>query len=189
MNWLPILPPIWAWILLELVLGIRDVVRRKGSRAADRGTRLLISIALFLGYVGAITAAYFLRGQPIWMLGSWSLVTGEILAWLGIGVRIWAVVSLGASFRTTVEVDSDQLVVDRGPYRWVRHPSYTGLLLIAVGFGFALGDWLALLILLVIPPIGIVRRIGVEEKQLVAVMGEPYVEYSKRTKRLLPGIW
>jgi protein-S-isoprenylcysteine O-methyltransferase Ste14 len=188
-NWLLILPPIWAWILLELFLGIRDVVRRKGSPAADRGTRALISVIIFIAYAGAIYAAYQLDHRPGFALGLGVQIAGEVVAWAGLAIRIWAVVTLGASFRLTVEVDSDQKVVDRGPYRWVRHPSYTGLLLIALGFGLALGNWVSLLIMVLVPPIGIIRRIGVEETTLVAVMGQPYADYRTRTKRIIPGIW
>jgi protein-S-isoprenylcysteine O-methyltransferase Ste14 len=189
MNWLVILPPVWAWIVLEVFLSVRDVVRRRGSAAADRGTRLIITLGFFVAYGGAILVWQLLRNQPVWMMGSWHLVTGEIIAWLGLAIRLWSIIVLGRSFRLTVEVDSDQAVVDRGPYRWVRHPSYSGLLLIAVGFGIALGNWLSLAILVVVPLIVIIRRIGVEEEQLIAVMGQPYVEYRARTKRLVPGVW
>jgi protein-S-isoprenylcysteine O-methyltransferase Ste14 len=189
MNWLVILPPVWAWIVLEVFLSIRDIVRRKGSAAADRGTRLVISLGFFVAYGGAILVSQVLRNQPAWMMGSWHLVTGEIIAWLGLAIRIWSIIVLGRSFRLTVEVDSDQEVVDRGPYRWVRHPSYTGLLVLAIGFGIALGNWPSLAILVVVPLIVIIRRIAVEEKQLIAVMGQQYVEYRTRTKRLVPGVW
>ena len=189
MNWLLILPPVWAWIVLEVVLSVRDVVRRKGSTANDRGTRVAITFGLVVAYGAAVVAALLFRDQAGWMLGSWHLVTGEIIAWAGLAIRIWSIIVLGRSFRLTVEVDSDQAVVDRGPYRRVRHPSYTGLLVLAIGFGIALGDWLSLAILLVLPPIFILRRIRVEEAQLIAVMGQPYVDYTKRTKRLVPGIW
>ena len=189
MNWLVLLPPVWAWIVLELVLSIRDVIRRKGSAAADRGTRVVITVGFFVAYAGAIVASQLLQHQLGWMFGSWHLVTGEIIAWLGLAIRLWSIIVLGRSFRLTVEVDSDQAVVDRGPYRWVRHPSYTGLLLIASGFGIALGNWLSLAILVVVPTLVIVLRIRVEEEQLIAVMGQPYVDYRARTKRLIPGIW
>jgi protein-S-isoprenylcysteine O-methyltransferase Ste14 len=189
MNWLVILLPVWAWIVLEIILSVRDVVRRKGSAAADRGTRVVITLGFFVAYAGAILVSQLLRNQPAWMMGSWHLVTGEIIAWLGLVIRLWSIIVLGRSFRLTVEVDSDQAVVDRGPYRWVRHPSYTGLLMLAIGFGFALGNWLSLVILVVVPLIVIIRRIRVEEEQLIAVMGQPYIDYRKRTKRLVPGVW
>jgi protein-S-isoprenylcysteine O-methyltransferase Ste14 len=189
MNWFLILPPVWAWIVLEIVLSVRDVVRRKGSAATDRGTRLVITIGLIVAYAIAILAAFALRNQVGWQFGGWHLVTGEIIAWVGLAVRVWSIVVLGRSFRLTVEVDSDQAIVDRGPYRWVRHPSYTGLLVLAIGFGLALGNWLSLVILVVLPPIVILRRIRVEEDQLIAVMGQRYRDYRARTKRLVPGIW
>jgi protein-S-isoprenylcysteine O-methyltransferase Ste14 len=189
MNWFLILPPVWAWIVLEIVLSIRDVIRRKGRAADDRGTRLVITIGFAIAYAAAILASLALRNQAGWMLGGWHLVTGEIIAWAGLAIRIWSIVVLGRSFRLTVEVDSDQAIVDRGPYRWVRHPSYTGLLILAIGFGIALGNWLSLAILVLLPPIVILRRIRVEEAQLVAVMGQPYVDYRARTKLLVPGIW
>jgi protein-S-isoprenylcysteine O-methyltransferase Ste14 len=188
-NWILILPPVWAWIVLEVILSVRDVVRRKGSTANDHGTRIAITFGLVIAYAVAVVASLLLRQQAAWMLGSWHLVTGEIIAWVGLAIRIWSIIVLGRSFRLTVEVDSDQAIVDRGPYRWVRHPSYTGLLILAIGFGIALGNWLSLAILVVLPLIVILRRIRVEEAQLVAVMGQPYVDYGKRTKRLVPGIW
>jgi protein-S-isoprenylcysteine O-methyltransferase Ste14 len=189
MNWLLVLPPIWAWIVLEIVLSVRDVVRGKGSIAHDRGTRIAITFGLIVAYGAAVVAALLVRQQAWLMLGSWHLITGEIIAWAGLAIRIWSIAVLGRSFRLTVEVDSDQAIVDRGPYRWVRHPSYTGLLVLAIGFGIALGNWLSLVILIVLPPVVILRRIRVEEAQLIAVMGQPYVDYSTRTKRLVPGIW
>src|SRR5215216_7825468 len=80
-------------------------------------------------------------------------------------------------------------VATRGPYRWVRHPSYTGLLLIALGFGLGVGNWLSLAICAVIPLVGLVPRIAVEEAELARVLGDPYRSYQKATRRLVPGLW
>ena len=81
------------------------------------------------------------------------------MTWLGLAIRVWAVVALGAAFRTTVEVDDEQPVVSTGPYRWVRHPSYTGLLLIVIGFGLASGRWYALVLSVVLPLPALLWRI------------------------------
>jgi protein-S-isoprenylcysteine O-methyltransferase Ste14 len=88
-----------------------------------------------------------------------------------------------------LRVVDEQTVVDRGPYRWVRHPSYTGLLLTLVGLGLALGNWLSVLTLVVLPVAGLVVRIRVEERALLGALGEPYREYAGRHRRLVPGIW
>jgi protein-S-isoprenylcysteine O-methyltransferase Ste14 len=109
--------------------------------------------------------------------------------WLGLAVRAWAIAALGRSFRTTVEVDPGQAVVTTGPYRWVRHPSYSGLLAIVAGFGLAEGSWLALLACLAFLLPAILRRIRVEEAELERVLGEPYRAYEARTARLVPRVW
>jgi protein-S-isoprenylcysteine O-methyltransferase Ste14 len=70
-------------------------------------------------------------------------VFGVIVMWVGLATRVWAVAALGGAVRTTVEVDPDQAVVITGPYKWIRHPSYAGLLLIVAGLGLAIGNWLS----------------------------------------------
>jgi protein-S-isoprenylcysteine O-methyltransferase Ste14 len=137
--------------------------------------------------------SYVVREQAVptlWYFGSTGLnAAGLLLMWLGLAIRIWAIVVLGRSFRMTVEVDADQMVVDRGPYRWVRHPSYSGILLLMLGLGLYYGVWPALLILLVLPTATLIHRIGVEEAVLTEVMGRPYADYAARTKRLVPSLW
>jgi protein-S-isoprenylcysteine O-methyltransferase Ste14 len=98
-------------------------------------------------------------------------------------------VVLGKSFRMTVEVDTGQKVVDTGPYRWVRHPSYSGILLLLAGLGLVYGNWPALGILLVLPAGVLIHRIFVEEAVLTEVIGRAYAVYAARTKRLVPGLW
>jgi protein-S-isoprenylcysteine O-methyltransferase Ste14 len=114
---------------------------------------------------------------------------GLVVVWIGLAVRVWAVMTLGRSFSTFVQVDAGQDVVTRGPYRWVRHPSYTGLLFIALGFGLGAGNWLSLAICAVLPPLGLLPRIAVEESELTAVLGEKYRSYQRTTHRLVPGVW
>jgi protein-S-isoprenylcysteine O-methyltransferase Ste14 len=109
--------------------------------------------------------------------------------WVGLAVRVWAVLTLGGSFRTYVEVDADQAVVTHGPYRWVRHPSYTGLLLIALGFGLGIGNWLSLAICVAVPLLGLLPRIAVEEAEMVRVLGDEYRRYQRETYRLIPRLW
>jgi protein-S-isoprenylcysteine O-methyltransferase Ste14 len=81
------------------------------------------------------------------------------------------------------------LLIVRDRRHGVRHPSYTGMLVITVGFGIAFASWLSLVLCAVLPLLALLRRIKVEESELVRVLGEPYRAYSARTKRLVPGIW
>ena len=175
-----------CWVALELVLRVREVVQGRGGRARDRATRVLIALSLGAAIVLAITAR---RHLPSLDLGVGGRVLGVVVMWVGLGVRVWAVAALGRSFRTTVEVDPGQPVVSSGPYRWIRHPSYTGLLLIVAGFGLALGNWLSFLACLVVPLPALLWRIRVEEAELTGVLGDAYRTYQARTTRLLPRLW
>ena len=181
---------ITAWLALEAGLLIRDRVRGKGGAARDRGTLWLNIIVITAAFVAAGILTGVLNNAAAWQFGSTGLsVAGPIVMWTGLVVRIWAIVVLGKSFRVTVEVDSGQQVVDGGPYRWVRHPSYTGILLLAVGLSLVYGNWAALAILLVLPAGVLIHRIFVEEAVLTEVMGRAYTDYAARTKRLVPGLW
>ena len=177
-----------AWAVFELILVIRDQLRGKGSTERDRGTRIVIRVVL---YVALFAAAFSQKLAPSLRIPHHVVVVlaGVAILWIGLAIRAWAVTTLGASFRTTIEVDTGQPVVSRGPYRWVRHPSYTGLLVILIGFGICAGNWLALVVCVVLPPLALLYRIRWEEAELTRVLGEPYRAYQMRTKRLIPGIW
>lgn len=97
--------------------------------------------------------------------------------------------SFSASSSPLTFVHSDQTVVDRGPYRWVRHPSYTGLIIFFVGLGLALSNWVSLLILVLAPTAGLLVRIHYEEKALMAGVGEQYRRYAANHRHLFPGLW
>ena len=167
-------------------LRVREAVRGKGGRDRDRGTRVLIAISLGAAIGGARVATLVAPslGIPVAVR-----VFGVVVMWLGLATRVWAVAALGGAFRTTVEVDRDQAVVTTGPYKWIRHPSYAGLLLIGAGLGLALGNWLSVFACLLLPLPALAWRIRVEEAELSRVLGHAYRAYQARTARLIPGLW
>ncbi|NKY52115.1 methyltransferase family protein [Nocardia vermiculata] len=183
----------WIWLIFEIGLALRDRARGKGATARDRGTRTVIMILVAVSIVVANVVAIALpagsdlrfdeSGPVVWQ------VIGVALMLLGLAVRIWAIAVLGSAFRTTVEVDPDQAVVDRGPYHWVRHPSYSGVLQLTIGFGIAAGNWISLLLVTIVPALAFLRRIVVEEKAMVETLGRAYEQYRARTRRLVPGVW
>jgi protein-S-isoprenylcysteine O-methyltransferase Ste14 len=173
-----------AWAVLELALRVRERLQGRGGAARDRGTRVLIAVTL--GAAIALAAVTASRAPRI--AGAYR-AAGVTVIWLGLAIRVWAIAALGRAFRTTVEVDPGQAVVDTGPYRWVRHPSYSGLLLIVTGCGLASGSWLAIAICPVLPLPALLFRVRVEEAELVGVLGDRYRAYQARTKRLIPGVF
>jgi protein-S-isoprenylcysteine O-methyltransferase Ste14 len=118
-----------------------------------------------------------------------SFVIGEVIFVSGIALRFWAVRTLGEYFTTTVQTAVDQPVITTGPYRILRHPSYTGILLYAIGSGFVVGNWIGLVAMTLLTLVPLVYRIRVEEDALTSALGEDYCAYASRHKRLIPGIW
>ncbi len=187
MPW-PLQVTIFCWFAVEVSLLVRDVVRRKTGLRRDRGTRLLVASSLVIAFVLALAVrgwapAFDTPAPKVFLLA------GVLVMWIGLVVRIWAVLTLGGSFSTFLQAQTGQTVVTHGPYRLVRHPSYTGLLLIGLGFGISAGNWLSLAICVAIPVAGLLPRIAVEESELVSVLGEQYKKYQRTTHRLIPGLW
>jgi len=175
-----------GWIVLELGVRVHEALGRRGGRARDRGTRVLIVLAIA---AAILTASVTMSRLPSLRIPAAGRAAGVAVLWLGLAVRAWAIATLGRAFRTTVEVDPDQVLVTSGPYRWIRHPSYTGLLMLVAGYGLAAGSWLGFVVCLALPPAAVVRRIAVEEAELERGLGEPYRAYRAGTARLVPRLW
>jgi protein-S-isoprenylcysteine O-methyltransferase len=107
----------------------------------------------------------------------------------GIVLRWFAILYLGRFFTVNVAIHADHQVVDSGPYRFIRHPSYTGGLLTAVGFSMTLNNW-GSFVIIVLPCVAVTLwRIHLEEQALRAALGERYSSYMWRTRRLIPFIY
>jgi protein-S-isoprenylcysteine O-methyltransferase len=112
------------WVLLELRTRLRSHANRQGSRV-DRGSLLVVVACIAAGVGGAFVLADTVQAAAI-ADGRWPLfVIGVVLMCAGIAIRQWAVVVLGRFFTVDVRISPGQTVVERGPYRWVRHPAYT----------------------------------------------------------------
>jgi protein-S-isoprenylcysteine O-methyltransferase len=173
--------------LSEVALGI---FKRSGapSQATDRSSLRLLWVVILASVAVAIVAT---RTLP--QFGSQLLASGYPLGLLvflaGLALRWYAIVYLGRFFTVDVAIAEDHRVVDSGPYRIVRHPSYTGALLAFLGFGICLGNWVSLAVATLPIALAFMRRIHVEEAALNQVLGERYAEYARRTRRLVPWVY
>jgi protein-S-isoprenylcysteine O-methyltransferase Ste14 len=116
-------------------------------------------------------------------------IVALILFLAGLCIRYAAVGRLGRFFTTNVSIHNEHVLIIDGPYRWVRHPAYTGLLLALVAAGVALGDAIALLLLTVPSFLAFKFRIAIEEKLLNKKFGTAYRDYSNSTAKLLPWLF
>ncbi len=162
--------------------------RRTGTTHADRGSQYIVRVGIGGGVVVAIVVARAVPAaqiEPV-ALASW---LGLVFLWCGAGLRIWSFRTLGTYFTFSVQTSSDQPIITSGPYRLLRHPSYTGFLLGFSGVGFFIGNWLSVVAILAGSLIGLSYRIAVEENALEAEMGDRYRQFAATRKRLIPFVW
>ncbi len=148
----------------------------------DRGSGMVI----ITGVTASIFVAFAFSRNNIALLPGWTFYPGIACMIGGIFLRQWSIAILGRFFSMSVSVQERQTIVRNGPYRFIRHPSYTGALLTLVGTGLAIQSWGAVLILVLIFGFVYGYRILVEEKALVTQAGEEYIAYMKETKMLIP---
>jgi protein-S-isoprenylcysteine O-methyltransferase Ste14 len=117
------------------------------------------------------------------------VVVGVTLMVAGMAFRLWSIRTLGRFFTVTVDVADDQRVVDTGPYAVLRHPSYTGMLIVYLGIGAAFDSWFSLIAAPIPLAAAILTRIRHEERALHDGLGPAYAAYADRTKRLVPFVW
>ncbi len=175
----------FVWLASELV-GAVLIPRLRGRGATtvrrDRGSTALILLTVWISLGIAFAFGY----GGVVRLPDWVFYPGIFLMLLGIVIRQWAIAVLGRFFSLHVRVVEDHRVVDRGPYRWVRHPSYTGVLITFIGLSLAVQSLGALLVLLAVFIVSYGYRMKVEEKALLSELGRDYASYMKRTKRIIP---
>ncbi len=174
-----------AWVALELQQSLNS---RPEARRGDRGSRRVIGIATVVGVLVALWAA---RDVPMLAIGDRTAAAwcGLILLCAARALRQWSFWTLGRYFTFTVQTSSDQAVIATGPYRFVRHPAYSALLLAAAAGGLYLGNWLSLVALEAAITLGLVYRISVEERALSGDIGAAYRDYAATHKRLVPFVW
>jgi len=143
------------------------------------------NLAVLVGFVASILVPelsidthwkrLFVAGIVVW-------VSGMLFRWYSIYI-------LGRFFTYDVAVSSEQYVVESGPYRWLRHPSYLGALLAEIGLGMTLTNWIAIFLPVLCLAAAYNYRMGVEEHALSESLGSPYREYMRRTWRLIPFLY
>jgi protein-S-isoprenylcysteine O-methyltransferase Ste14 len=177
-----------AWLAVEVWIFSRDrrpVVGASADRGSLRAMVWIIAGSIFL----AFEAAFGVRGARIAGLQPVGYAAGIAMIWLGIALRVWAVVTLGRFFRVTVVLQDAHSLVTAGPYRWLRHPAYTGSLLTMVGLGVGLGNWLALALLTLGGAIAYGLRIRVEERALAGRFGADWDAYAGARWAVIPFVW
>jgi protein-S-isoprenylcysteine O-methyltransferase Ste14 len=155
----------------------------------DRGSKALIYIASAVGVACAFAAPCFLPSARIALPPEPVFETAMALFWAGVLMYLWAILTLGAFFRTSVQLLEGQRLVTRGPYRLLRHPAYTGGILLFAGIGLATGNWVSAISAPLAVALAYAWRIHVEEIALAERFGAEFESNRKRTWAVFPLVW
>ena len=176
------------FLISEILLTLTRRSRSKTGTKQDRTTLGIIWLVIAISVTAGIFVALNFRAAAL-PCGQIFAIAGVVVFVAGLILRWWAIITLGRFFTVDVTIEKEHELVERGPFRIVRHPSYTGVLLAFVGLALSLRNWAALLVILL--PIGaaFIRRMDVEEDALSRALGPHYADYMKRTKRLVPFVY
>jgi protein-S-isoprenylcysteine O-methyltransferase Ste14 len=169
----------------ELVQAFR---LRHGATRVDVRAETLLRLMLFGGIMmfplGKAVAPGAVIGGGVFLFA-----LGVVVGWAGTLLRWWSFVTLGRYFTVVVQTSAAQPVIDRGPYRFLRHPSYTGLLLMFAGVGLMIGNWVSACGAVSLILIALIHRLRIEERALNVALGDRYREFSASRARLIPYVW
>jgi protein-S-isoprenylcysteine O-methyltransferase Ste14 len=177
------------WLVWVLSWSVFAIGAKPSQRIESAGSRLLHTVPLWIA-----CALMLSRSLPVhWLYGRFVpatrivYATGLVLLACGIAFTLWARVHLGRNWSGIVTVKEGHELIRSGPYRVVRHPIYSGLLLAVLGTAIAIGEWRGLVALAFVLA-AFLRKIRLEERWMREAFGEAYVSYCRDVPALVPGI-
>ena len=181
---------IGCFLLVEGRLRKSQEARSFEAGKADRGSTKYVGLAFSTSLV-LLVGAPFLRLLHLGSLDNRTDIgaAGLVVMATGLFLRYWANQTLGSSYSRTLRIQANQFLIDYGPYRWVRNPGYLGTLLLFIGAGFAVTNWIVLLIVAALMLAAYIYRIRAEETMLLSEFGDQYKAYMARSWKLIPLIY
>jgi protein-S-isoprenylcysteine O-methyltransferase Ste14 len=173
--------------LFEIFMSRRQKGKREISTSGDKGSVWLLIISISAGY----WLSFLMASTKIGRIYHWNILfaIGSFLAIVGLIIRITSILTLKQQFTYTVTKIENHELIERRLYKIIRHPGYLGQLIIFLGISTCLSNWISILLMIIPVLYGYLNRINVEEKFMVEQMGQKYLDYMTRTKRLIPEIY
>lgn len=178
----------YAWITSEIGLAIVTRTGRTQGTLHDRGSLYILWIVI----VATLSSIDWIR---LWIPSAnfsgapWLKPLTLFLLVAGLAIRWTAILSLGRAFSVNVAIRPTQQIYRSGLYRFVRHPSYLGMVLIFLAIGLRSRNYASLTVTVVCTTAALLYRIHVEEQALHRAFGPAYADYARSTQRLIPGIY
>ena len=173
--------------LFEIFMSKRLKSKRNVSKSGDKRSIWFLTISISIGF----WLSFIIASTKMGRIYHWNtfFVTGSILALIGLIIRVTSILTLKQQFTYTVTKIENHELIETGLYKIIRHPGYLGQLIIFLGISTCLSNWISVLLMIIPVSLGYLNRINIEEEFMVAQMGQKYLDYQKRTKRLIPKIY
>jgi protein-S-isoprenylcysteine O-methyltransferase Ste14 len=175
------------WAIFGLYWLVSAFGRKRAAKREPWAERLVHVLLMFGGFAliyspdprfGPLNRRFVTLSPPI-------AVAGVVLTAVGVGFAIWARAHLGKYWSGNVTIREDHRLIRKGPYKYIRHPIYTGILLALIGTALVVGEWRAAMGVIVIL-LGFVNKARKEESFLRAQFGAEFEEHRRATGFFLP---
>jgi protein-S-isoprenylcysteine O-methyltransferase Ste14 len=171
----------------EVFMNLRQRGKSKITNSRDKGSLWLLYGIITVGFA----LSFSIGATKLGRIYYWDTLfaIGMVLVVIGFIIRIHSILTLNQYFTYSVAKVENHKLIETGLYKFIRHPGYLGQLIIFVGISTSISNWLSILLMMI--PISLVylHRINVEESFMLEQLGEDYLNYQERTKRLIPLIY
>lgn len=181
---------VWLWVafvVIWLIWAIRTKPTQMREGVSSRLSYIVLTMAAFLAMFSGSVPEGWLRTR-LFAANLWTEVLGVVITAAGIGFAVWARVYLGGNWSGTVTVKVGHQLVRSGPYRWVRHPIYTGMILAMAGTALERRQVRGVVAVILLYA-GFKIKSRIEEHVMRATFGPEYADYSRTTGAIIPKLW
>jgi protein-S-isoprenylcysteine O-methyltransferase Ste14 len=175
-----------AFLIIWVIWGIRTKATQVRESVASRVSYTLLAIAAYY-LMFSEGASIGPLGKPLFPSLPWLDLVGVVITVAGLGVAIWARAFLGRNWSSTVTIKVEHELITNGPYRWVRHPIYSGMILALLGTALA-RDQVRGCLAVVLLYAGFKIKSGIEERFMLNTFGAEYESYSRNTGAIFPRV-
>ena len=177
----------YLYVFFEVFMNLKQKNKSRVTTSNDKNSLWLLYGLITVGYALSFSVGATKTGRVY--LWNTFFVIGMALTVLGLTVRIHSMLTLKQFFTYSIAKVENQKVIETGLYKFIRHPGYLGQLMIFLGISISMSNWLSMLVMMIPVTAGYLFRIQVEERFMAVQLGEDYVNYQARTKKLIPTIY
>ena len=171
----------------EVFMNLRQRNKSKVATTGDKSSLWWLYGLITVGYA----LSFSIGATKVGRIYYWNtfFAIGMALVVIGLMIRIHSIQTLNQYFTYFVAKVENHKIIETGLYKFIRHPGYFGQLMIFIGISTSISNWLSILVMMIPVTLGYLYRIKVEERFMLEQLGEGYLNYQERTKRLIPMIY